>query len=275
MHPCFVKSFVIFIIKCFKLVYKYLFFIFELFFFSLLSICHTLKTNVMNTKSLFRIVCSTFVAAALLFIACKKESKAFKESANPDENVKNVMMNAKLINDYTLADMQTYTFATQPLIFASMTPENKTRLVKERIDFAIAKETNATSIQKLNQLKSMITVADYSANPDPIHAAAIDTYIETMIPWFGYEKTRMLVRSWGNEGTEIAGGGASTKCTCSSESDWCGLGGGPGVSCKAKADDCLKTSGGCGNFWKSDCDGKCAIGVSSTSTPFDPFNYNL
>lgn len=239
---------------------------------TLLHMNHFLKQKIMNAKNLFRIVCSTLVAGALLFTACKKESKAFKESTNPDENYRNIMTQAKEINEYTLADMQTYTPATQQLLFGSMTPESRIRIVNERIDYAIYKESNPISIQKLTNLKSMLSVANYyNDTPNKAQILAVESYVETnMVTYFGLNKTKMIVSSWGGEGSGMISGGATSKCSCSSESPvWCVL---LGSKCTANADNCQKV-GKCGILWQYECDGMCTLGVSS-STGFD-FDYSL
>lgn len=212
----------------------------------------------MNNKKLFKNLCSALVACSFLFTACKKESTAFKESSNPDENRKNVMVNAKLINDYTIADMQTYTFETQRLIFSELTPENKARLVKERIDYAKQKATQNATITILNHLKSMISSSNYAENPDEMQISAIETYIEqNLVPLLGYETTRMLVTSWGNQGPQYIGGSGGlgpNDCSCSKTSDWCsGIG---------KCSDAICEKGnGCGTFFQYKCNGECSLGL--------------
>lgn len=212
----------------------------------------------MNNKKLFRNFCSALIACSILFTACKKESTAFKESSNPDENRKNVMVNAKLINDYSITDMQTYTLETQRLIFAELTPENKARLVKERIDYAIQHATINSTITILNQLKSMISSSNYIENPDVSQILAIETYIEqNLVPLLGYETSRMLVTSWGNHGAQYIGGGGSlgpNDCSCSKTSDWCsGIG-------KCSDATCEKGNG-CGTFFQYKCNGECSLGL--------------
>ena len=218
----------------------------------------------MNTKNLFRILCSTLVAGALLFTACKKESKAFKESANPDENYRNIMTQAKEINEYTLADMQTYTEETQRLIFQEMTPENKARIFKERIDYAINLETNTIKINMLNAAKGMLTPSIYSQALDSVSVANIEQYVESMIPVFGYDNTKNIVTTLGVTGSNLMAGGSpgggnspapNPKCNCNQKEDYCF---GPALV-KCRAIICDGKVDGCGIWWKAPCNGKCGL----------------
>ena len=203
----------------------------------------------MNNKKLFRNLCSALVACSLLFTACKKESTAFKESSNPDENRKNIMIYAKEINEYTIEDMQTYTEESQLLIFQTLTPENKERIIKERIDFAIDLETDQTNINMLNTVKGMIDESLFSTGGNPTLRETLLNYTETMIPVLGYEKVMFISRTWGGSGTTQTTG-LSTDCRCSYASSYCL----PGASCVTYT--CGQKEG-CGTWWQYTCDGTC------------------
>lgn len=209
----------------------------------------------MNNKKLFINLCSVLVACSLLFTACKKETTAFKESSNPDENVKNIMVYAKLVNEYTLSDLHTYTEETQRMIFQEMNSDNKARIFRERIDYAIDMETDNNVISHLLVLKGKITPDVFEMNIDS--SDEIEQYIEYIIPIVGYDKVKIITTTLGNSAMISNGGGGSAvlkKCNCNDLQDWCF---GSPYAANCKNGNCLGSMSGCGNIWRRACDGRC------------------
>jgi len=205
------------------------------------------------------ILTSALLLTVLLLSSCKKETMPFKESENPDQNHKSVMMLSDDINNYTLSDIQAYTPETQQLVFAVLTAENKARLVKERIDFAIAQESDQSVIDHLNGLKQLVSAGLYAADRDPGIIEPVMTYIESIVTAVGYDKLKSIVTTWGGSGTvdHTPSGmvGYAQDCKCSSGDDWCsGIG-------KCANPDCNKASWGCGTLFWAKCDGICTLGI--------------
>jgi len=195
----------------------------------------------------------TFCIAMFSMTSCSKHSSAFKESPDPDVNMRNVMTHAKVVNEFTLADMQEYTTETQRLIFNQLTPENRARLITDRLVAARDAETAPSKISTLNSLIALITPALYGDSVTDVQAAPIETIVEGMFTSFGYDETKAIVRGWGNSGTEeLVYGGANPYCKCSSKIDYCsGFG-------KCTSGGCDGVDG-CGTLFLYQCNGQCTL----------------
>lgn len=207
-----------------------------------------------------------------LVLSCSKNAKVpavrFQESADVDENVRQVLSRVSDIDQYTLEDMRVYSASTQILIFQHLSPASRFRLVQERLTDAMDGEADHTKKEVIAGLLRLVTPAVYSPGGDSSTMASIDGYVESAIPLLGYDYVKALVTTWGGNDESSAfvfsgqtggratggtfGGGGPIICNCSRESDWCI----PGFTCSPQF---CGLESGCGTLWGHECDGMCHI----------------
>lgn len=200
-------------------------------------------------KQLFVLLILLMSAATITITSCQKHDvKPIKETSDADINKKNIMTHARELNEYTLAEMQGYSEDMQREIFNEMDNDNKARLWQERIDYAIAQETDETIITRLQQLKAMISPDIFASNAAE---TPITTWVEENIPVLGFSKVKGTVTTLG--GTS---GPSVLSCNCSQSSDWCmSDDNGSDEGCRTRS--CKSSSVGCGTIWLYGCNGLC------------------
>jgi len=198
--------------------------------------------------------------ATLSLVSCHKEQATIPESENRDENIKNMMVYASDIEEYTLAILQTYTIEMQRDLFKEMSPENKARIWRERIDYEIEHTTSTEEqLAALNSLKEHITPEFWSGGS----TAFVTEWTEANIVLMGYERMKGIVTTLGAERPSGGGGGGGTtspglaKCNCNTSSDWCTGRYATYGRCSTTVSECTGTDLGCGTLWLYSCMGTC------------------
>ncbi|MGC4056929.1 MAG: hypothetical protein QM743_02265 [Chitinophagaceae bacterium] len=197
-----------------------------------------IKSDTMRLSYYITLLLATVFSC--LVLSCSKNAKVpairFRESADADENVRQVLSRASGIEEYTLNDMRAYSASTQILIFQHLSPASKLRLVQERLTDAIDREADPTKKDVIAGLLRLVTPAVYGPGGDSSAMASIDGYVESAIPLLGYDYVKTLVTTWGGNNESSAfvfsgqtggratggtfGGDGPIICNCSRESDW-------------------------------------------------------
>lgn len=201
------------------------------------------------------------VIVTLFAVGCQKTSNSptIQESKNEDENRRNIMMNAKMLSDYSITDMQEYSEEMQRQIFTEMSVEDRYRIWVERLEQYIGDETNGDLASRATDLKNKISLSLYDESTTDL--SVVESWVENNMTAFGYEKMKGLTTTLArlSAGGTIGGGtpgpAASLNCSCSQRSDWCMNDDGTYVHCKGTSCD---ESSGCGTLWLFKCNGRCS-----------------
>jgi len=206
------------------------------------------------------------MAIMLASVSCNKEKNMIKETNNPDQNAKSVLMSEE-IDDYTFVDMLKYSDSFQRYLFQHMKPETQARIWREKMDYLItnyyANNSNVKAV--LESIKPYLTTELYSGDVPGNFSDLENQWVTSLVSEIGYDDTRNMMSTMsGGIPYEVPTPNGpdypapdGIKCECSTGSDWC-FG---HTYCKFKDKNCASSgSKGCGTFWGWSCDGRCAIG---------------
>lgn len=191
-----------------------------------------------------------------VLISCQKEEKKYScnEEANQYASI-NLNVNQSISRENLAKLDYEYQFA----VFESLTPENKHRIFKEKVDYILShKSFNSQETAALNQLKELTPSIIYGNGGEPaevikqwkqdakINLGWSDQYIfENVGTWLTAEELQIMAGVYTSSN-------AKGSCTC--QSDWACLWSGSGCNYKA---GCNVTETGCGILGGAKCKGNC------------------
>lgn len=189
-------------------------------------------------------------------ISCEKE-KAY--SCNEEANqyaLINLNTNQNISRDSLAKLPYEYQFA----VFESLTPENKHRIFKEKVDYVIKHNTlNAKEIAALEELKALNPVIVYN-HPEEEPVAVIAQWeqkVKINLGWtdqiiFEHVGTWLTTAEMQTMAASYDMSNAKGACNCTSM--WACIWSGSGCN---HNNGCKKTQSGCGIIGNSKCDGTC------------------
>lgn len=207
-------------------------------------------------KVFFGIAVAILTSITVAIISCKKE-KAY--SCNEEAN------NYALINLNTNQSISRDSLAKLPYefqfaVFESLTPENKHRIFKEKVDYIISHNTLSTQeIAALQELKDLDpgTVYNHSEEEPLAVITQWEQKVKTNLGWtdqiiFEHVGTWLTTAEMQTMAAVYSPAEAGNSCTCAS--NWACIW--SGSNCNYRA-GCNVTQTGCGIIGGAKCRGNC------------------
>jgi hypothetical protein len=211
-------------------------------------------------KKLFLITVVFSLLASFLYVSCKKSEKVYSCNEEINEYAVKTMSSHQNISRN---DLVKFGIDTQFAVFNSLSPENRIRIFKEKIEALIIDDSISNAdknhLKLLNNYLSSITdFQDFNPDVDSF-VSNWKSYASNNLSWTGLE-FYVYVETWllkdelitmgAKINLEVYAGGGACKCTsrfaCSFGMSSCASGG------------CARTDTGCGMLGNSPCTGTCS-----------------